>query len=625
MKKVKRKFLLMIGVFLLLTVAGIANGRNSEAYAAVSGDFRYFVNDGGESVTVMGYNGSDTTVVVPDTIEGYPVTILDGTFWGNKTVETVVIPKYVVRIKGYCFEECGNLQKVVMNDLTARIGPKTFYNCVKLKEINLPDTCFLIEESAFYNCKSLVEIKIPKKVYEIGEATFDGCTALKTVSLPDRLEKIGKNAFMMCTALENINIPVNVTKIEEGAFRACNAIKELYIPDNLKILERPDMLPKNTQYYVKEGSTAYEILSAADDITPVSKTDISKLVFNYAANQIYSGSDIRPSVTVRYGKEILKENIDYKVGYENNTDIGISRINISAIGKYTGNKALSVKINPEKVEGVKQTGSTSNSVKLQWNRVTGTVDGYIVYRYDPVSKKTTRLYSKTNGISDSNLEPSGKYTYKVCAYKIADGNTLTGTVSEATAGITCPDTVSGFRWKESKSNRISLRWNKPSNKVSGYQIYKYNPNKGKFILLKTISQASQISWTNMYLKSNTQCRYKIRAYLTVNNKTYYSPFSQEIQATTATAAPKYKLVSDKKGEIKITWDKVAGATGYALFYKTGPDGEWKQLTNSQYTGNSYTKKNLQSGKKYYFYLKAVKNYNGVKVKSSTYFKNKTAK
>lgn len=626
MKEFQKKIVITIGMALLLIAVVIINSGGIKAYGVVSGDYRYSVNDDNQTITLLKYTGNEKTVILPETIDGYTVTILDSTFTSNKTVETVVLPKNVIRIRGYCFYYCENLQKVVLNDKLQRIGPETFSSCINLKEVNLPSSLFLIEKEAFYNCKSLVEINIPSRITEIYSSTFEGCTSLTTVTLPDGIITIGTNAFLMCSSLKNFNLPTRLVELKEGAIRGCNSIKELYIPDSLKILQRPDVLPQKIQYYAKEGTEAYEILSATENITLVPKVDVSKLTFNYAAEMVYSGNNNRQSLTVKYGKVILKENTDYTVTYKNNTDVGLAQIIIETVGKYTGNKTLSYKILPKAVTGVTQTSYSSSAVKLQWNTVPGTIDGYRVYRYDPVTKKTVSLYCHTNSIVDSGLAAAGNYTYKVCAYKKVNGSdTIYGAVSNGAEGITSPGLVSDFRWQDSKNDRISLRWDKSADKVTGYQIYKYNENKDKFILLKTIPQASRISWTNMYLKSNTKCRYKIRAYLTVNGKNYYGSLSNEIQAITSTATPKYKLESDKKGEIKITWDKVSGATGYTLFYKSDGDGKWKQLTNSQYTGNSYTKKNLQSGKKYYFYLKAVNNYNGVKVKSSAYFKNKTAK
>lgn len=56
-----------------------------------------------------------------------------------------------------------------------------------------------------------------------------------------------------------------------------------------------------------------------------------------------------------------------------------------------------------------------------------------------------------------------------------------------------------------------------------------------------------------------------------------------------------------KNSVKLSWDKVSGATKYAVYmYK---DGKYKCIT-SKVTANSYTVKNLTAGTKYKFYVRA---------------------
>ncbi len=626
MKDLKKRIVSAIGIIMFLTVVSMIGRDEIEAFAIVSGDFKYSVNDDNETITISGYNGTNKEVIIPEKLDGYVVTALVNTFWGNDIVEKVILPDTIKSVRGYCFYMCDNLQEVVLNENLEIIGPETFFQCKKLRSINLPDSLTSIGTAAFYECTSLTEIIIPDKITEISESLFDSCSALVTVVLPENIETIGKNAFFLCTSLKNFEIPSGLKQLYTGAIRGCNLIEELYIPDNLELLERADLLPKNTRYYVKEGTEIYNTLASNKNIEIIAKIDISNLNINYTNAATYTGREIKPSVTVKKDSEKLEEKKDYTVLYNKNTNIGIADIIIKGNGKYTGCISYNFRIYPQKVLETVQTSYSATAVKLQWNITPGDVDGYQMYKYDSVSNTYKKVKSSSvNTIIDTKLASSTKYIYKVRAYKKVGNEILYGEFSDVTAAVTSPDKVSNFRWTESKSDRVSLKWDKSKDKITGYQIYKYNINKGKYLQLKTLSQTSRISWTNMYLKSNTEYKYMIRAYLTIDGKTYYGPLSDEVQTSTAVAAPKYKLVSDKKGEIKITWDKVQGATGYVLFYKTSADGEWKALTNSQYTGNSYTKKNLQSGKKYYFYVKAVKNYNGVKVKSSAYFKNKTAK
>lgn len=109
--------------------------------------------------------------------------------------------------------------------------------------------------------------------------------------------------------------------------------------------------------------------------------------------------------------------------------------------------------------------------------------------------------------------------------------------------------------------------------------------------------------------------YKVRAYVTLNGTNYYGSFSDVVKTSTTTKIPTVNLTQSKSTQVTVSWDKVEGATGYIVYYKTSPETQWKALTQSTYNNTSYTKSYLKKGQKYYFSVKAVKLYNGIKLKS----------
>ncbi len=627
MEEIRKKIVTIIGIVMLSIIISVLSENTLEVSALENENYRYTIDETNKTVTIEAYTGEEKEVTVPARIDGYPVTILDGAFYRDTDVQKVILPNTIKEITGWTFYYCTNLKEVILNEGITIIDQEVFSGCSKLEKINLPGSLREIGNSAFSACGSLKEIKIPSGIKKIPDSLFYGCASLVSVSLPTGIESIGTEAFMMCGSLRNLILPESIKKIYSGAFNSCYALTELCLPDNLELLESTGLLPRNIKYYVKADTNIYQSLSIYG-FNVIAKIDFTKaigFVVNYTYTSSYTGKEVKPELLVKIENQRLTKETDYKVSYNNNVNIGVGNITISGIGKYTGSVTYHFSIIPQKVINVKQIGYSESGIKVQWNPVSGNVDGYQLYRYDSVSKTYKKIKSiLVNSATETRLSPSMQYIYKVRAYKKIDNKIFYGEFSNAATAVTSPSKVSNFRWMESKSDRVRLRWDRGTSKVSGYQIYKYSNTQKKYILLKTISQSAQISWTNMYLKSNTEYRYKIRAYITVNGNTFYGPLSDEVMASTATTAPKYTLSSDNKGQIKVTWDKVAGATGYVLFYKTSADGEWRSLTNSQYTGTSYTKKNLESGKKYYFYVKAVKYYDGVKVKSAAYFKNKTA-
>lgn len=71
---------------------------------------------------------------------------------------------------------------------------------------------------------------------------------------------------------------------------------------------------------------------------------VSKLTVGKIANQTYTGEAINPALTVKDGKNILKEGEDYSVAYVNNVAIGTATAEISGMGNYTGTRKVTYKI-----------------------------------------------------------------------------------------------------------------------------------------------------------------------------------------------------------------------------------------------------------------------------------------
>ena len=69
---------------------------------------------------------------------------------------------------------------------------------------------------------------------------------------------------------------------------------------------------------------------------------------------------------------------------------------------------------------------------------------------------------------------------------------------------------------------------------------------------------------------------------------------------------KVKLATRGTNSLKISWDKVTGATGYRVYVVK--DGKWTRVDETKL--NTYIYKNLSSGKSYKFAVKPYKVVNG---------------
>lgn len=84
---------------------------------------------------------------------------------------------------------------------------------------------------------------------------------------------------------------------------------------------------------------------------PVKDIGDESIVVSEIEEQTYTGNEIRPAITVTDGGVELQEGVDYRITYENNTEVGVNtgKIVLTGIGSYEGTREILfsiVKCNP---------------------------------------------------------------------------------------------------------------------------------------------------------------------------------------------------------------------------------------------------------------------------------------
>ena len=223
-------------------------------------EFKYIINQDANAVTITGIDTDDKGFIIPDTIDGYPVTaIADYAFKNNENLIMIKVPDTILyigegafdncknlvfiyglenctglsAIENETFKDCNNLHTIKLPDNITSIGDRAFEFCHNLRELSIPNSVSYIGEKAFSNCQNIKEIKIPSGVTKIEKETFLGCASMKSVTLPDGITHIGWGAFDACMKLESIEIPYSVNTIEEAAFLRCYSLLNIKVaPEN---------------------------------------------------------------------------------------------------------------------------------------------------------------------------------------------------------------------------------------------------------------------------------------------------------------------------------------------------------------------------------------------------------
>ena len=234
----------------------IGESSEEEPYDYLS-DFEYSV-DINKRVTITGYNGTRSNLIIPREIKGYSVTSIDNdAFRGCTSLTSITIPNSVTSIGFSAFFGCSNLSKIVIPDSVTDIGYDAFddtswYNnqpngviyagqvVYKYKGEMPENTAIILNEGTkiingyvFRDCMNLTSITIPNSVTEIGISTFENCTNLEYMTMPNSVTSIGSSAFYGCSSLTSINIPGGVTRIWSDAFEGCSSLTSITIPDSV--------------------------------------------------------------------------------------------------------------------------------------------------------------------------------------------------------------------------------------------------------------------------------------------------------------------------------------------------------------------------------------------------------
>ncbi len=208
------------------------------AETETSGDYEY-QKVGDLDVKLTKYTGSETSISIPASIEGFTVkTLGNGLFKNNTGITHVEIPSSVTGIESYAFYGCsslksitipknvesiasnnfGSLESITFESGMTKIPDYSLYQASKLTTVNIPYSVTAIGNYAFYNCKLLETVSLPANLKSIGSYAFEYCEKLNSISLPNKLESIGAQAFYDCTGIKDITIPKSVTSIGSNAF-----------------------------------------------------------------------------------------------------------------------------------------------------------------------------------------------------------------------------------------------------------------------------------------------------------------------------------------------------------------------------------------------------------------------
>jgi hypothetical protein len=245
-------------------------------------DYTYTTNNDG-SLNIYQFTGAGGDVIIPDTIDGLPVTSIgDDAFYYCPRLISITIPNSVTSIGSEAFYDGWSLTNVIIGFGVTNVGDYAFGFCTNLMSVyfggnapswgssvfngnyhvnvyyppgakgwpGYPSNWWLPPVPYIYyttNNSTIViteylgnnaAVAIPSTinglpVTSIGDNAFSNCYHLTSITIPDGITNIGNFVFCRCSSLTNVTIPNSVTSIGEGAFYRCSGLPNITIPNNV--------------------------------------------------------------------------------------------------------------------------------------------------------------------------------------------------------------------------------------------------------------------------------------------------------------------------------------------------------------------------------------------------------
>ena len=113
------------------------------------------------------------------------------------------------------------------------IGTRAFLRC-NISGVTIPSSVETIEEMAFADCTNISHLVLSEGLKSIGIEAFSGDSGIVNLTIPASVTLIDEFAFWLCTNLTSITVLGSNTDIDATAFEDCDSISELYLPSNAK-------------------------------------------------------------------------------------------------------------------------------------------------------------------------------------------------------------------------------------------------------------------------------------------------------------------------------------------------------------------------------------------------------
>lgn len=407
--------LMMVSVFTVMPLT--ANAAYEKYEHRQTDEFEYVLYKDENTVEIYQYIGNKSEVVIPDELDGSPVTKISRlTFEGCDFVTGITAPDTITAVGDEAF-----CDTAFYKDNSNWVNGVLYLGSILVEadenlegEYTVKEGTTVIASYAFVDCEKLTKITIPGTVKHIADKMFTGCKALETAILEEGVENIDESVFEKCSKLENIQLPKSITRVGFRAFNKTGFYNNDYNWENGALYYNNILITVDTEcdgnFYVKDGTTVlgdYAFMEC--NVTNIYLPDgIKVLPFALTQNclwleNIYAGDDLE-----ELGSYVVSEDINIaipdsvkKIGYRaffqsRFTEIklpeNLKEIGVEAFLSCSHLKEITIPRNVEKI-GHEALGYRMSGIG-EGGYLTEKEDGLVIKGYPGTAAET---YAKENG------------------------------------------------------------------------------------------------------------------------------------------------------------------------------------------------------------------------------------
>jgi fibronectin type 3 domain-containing protein len=260
-------------------------------------------------------------------------------------------------------------------------------------------------------------------------------------------------------------------------------------------------------------------------------------------------------------------------------------------------------------DGVQANALSNSSIQISWNNVSGAT-GYRVFRSNSAGSGFSFIGSASSSpYTDTGLNSSTTYHYRVSTVLGADESEQSTAVSATTSAQPAIQPPSGLSASALSTSSIQVSWANVSD-ATGYRIFRSNSADGSYSF---IGSASSSPYTDNGLSANTTYFYRVSSVRDSQESAQSSSFAS---ATTMggggtiqnppTQPTGLVVTSVSSGSISLSWNAVATADTYNIYRSSTQTGAAARV--GVVTGTTFT--NTVPANDFYFYQVAGENSSG---------------